>query len=71
MSWHKDPKFSGWLEKDHKQRNDNDLALCTVCETTMVAHKTEICRHSESTKHLKLVKEIRTNKNIVQEVNKN
>lgn len=27
MSWFKDPKFSSWLEKDHKQKNYNDLAL--------------------------------------------
>lgn len=64
-SWTKMPEFAGWLQKDTKQRSGSDLGRCVVCDLTISAHKTELLCHGKSAKHVKLAKEISSNKNLV------
>jgi hypothetical protein len=51
-SWLVDPVFSGWLAKD---RNDINKAKCNACNTSLIAGKSELVKHSKAKKHIENV----------------
>lgn len=57
--WEKEPKFSKWLTNDPQ---DDFKARCKVCNTSMIAEKHVLSKHSEGQKHLKNLTSIRAAK---------
>lgn len=52
--------------KHPKQRGGSDLGYCKICNTVLSAHKTELNRHSQSSKHIKLSEDIAKITSLVQ-----
>ncbi|XP_063239989.1 uncharacterized protein LOC134540887 [Bacillus rossius redtenbacheri] len=50
-SWLQIPELKSWLQKSNKTSLGNELAYCTVCRVDITAHKNDITRHSNSSKH--------------------
>lgn len=62
-------EYIRWLQKHSKQRDGSDLAYFKICNAVLSAHKTELNRHSQSSKHIKLSKGIAKNTSLVQILN--
>lgn len=54
-SWEGIEEFKGWLCKAEK----GSLAYCKVCEQTITCGKSELLRHSKSSRHKQLIKSVK------------
>ena len=68
--WLQMEEFKGWLEKTNKMRGNDELAYCKICDCTLTAHKSEIKRHGNSTKHKRKQQKMEPTKNIEKAIKK-
>lgn len=59
-SWLEEPDFSSWLQKDLKMKDGHELAHCTLCSVSIIAHKSDLIRHLNSDRHKKKSLESKT-----------
>ncbi|CAH0715749.1 unnamed protein product, partial [Brenthis ino] len=63
-SWTTRPEFKGWLTKHNEIRDGHELAFCRICNMTVIAHKSDLIRHLNSKKHLRISKQVSGSKKI-------
>lgn len=67
-AWENGKESKGWLCKATNCRPNQieagDVAYCKVCDQTITCGKSELLRHSESKRHLNLIKSVMSSQDI-------
>lgn len=59
--WLEMPEFKNWLGKSDNHKYSHDMAHCKICDIHLTAHKSELIRHSKSSRHINLSKQVASN----------
>ncbi|KAJ8913886.1 hypothetical protein NQ315_005683 [Exocentrus adspersus] len=64
MAWLSTPTFKNWIEKSSFTSANHEYARCKVCDVRLIAHKTDLERHSKTPKHISKCKLINSTRKI-------